>query len=274
MRHLKLMETVHIGTSLTHTAYASHYFRDAYMILANAVPQLLSITNPLKIGDKNSGNVLVPSCTAATSSMCSWPKAEDFTKEQLQKIFWSRSTWTAHNKNTGGVTDTNTEPKKGIRGRGRAADGENVLMQYVVDKDGNAIDGFRAAEMRRVARSIWAQFSSAGLAPMKWMTETQLPTGEHYVREMQTRFPELRLCENGWKAHQIAIDYYPSWRTGQIKGGKAQLNKNEGGKAKTQDPAEDEVPETTSPKRKERVPEKRSSKRPRLDNVQKVADPL
>lgn len=29
---------------------------------------------------------------------------------------------------------------------------------------------------------------------------------------MRQHFPELRLCENDWKADQIASDNYPSWR--------------------------------------------------------------
>ena len=33
-----------------------------------------------------------------------------------------------------------------------------------------------------------------------------------YQCEMWQHFPELRLCENYWKAEQIAIDNYPSWR--------------------------------------------------------------
>ena len=52
------------------------------------------------------------------------------------------------------------------------------------------------------------------------MTNSGLGISDHYRCEMQTRFEELRLCEGGWKADQIAIDYYSSWRTARNKGGK------------------------------------------------------
>jgi preprotein translocase subunit SecA len=34
---------------------------------------------------------------------------------------------------------------------------------------------------------------------------------------MAKAFPELRLCEHGWKADKIACEFYPSWRKNQLK---------------------------------------------------------
>jgi hypothetical protein len=63
------------------------------------------------------------------------------------------------------------------------------------------------------------------MAPMKWMSNKNLSVGDHYRSEMQKRFEELQLCENGWKADQIAIDYYPAWRTSQQTRGTFNGNK-------------------------------------------------
>ena len=90
-------------------------------------------------------------------------------------------------------------------------------MLYVVNKDGIPVDGFKATEMRKVARTIWIQFRSAGVFPKGWITDAPLSASDGFKREMQTRFEELRLCENGWKVDQIAIDYYPSWRIGVLR---------------------------------------------------------
>ena len=36
---------------------------------------------------------------------------------------------------------------------------------------------------------------------------------KYYHQEMRRKFPILALCENSWKADQIAIDNYSSWHT-------------------------------------------------------------
>lgn len=42
----------------------------------------------------------------------------------------------------------------GARGRHRSSKGINVAMKYIELEDGTVIDGFRAAEIRRFARSL------------------------------------------------------------------------------------------------------------------------
>ena len=152
-----------------------------------------------------------------------WPKVSDFTAEQLKKIHWYKSTWTAHLNSVKGLSSLDV--KKGTRGRARAAEGINVQMLYIVNREGIPVDGHRAGVMRATARAIWLQLSDAGVAPVKWMSDQNLTIGEHYRSEMGTRFEELQICENGWKADQIAIDYYPSWRSSQQNRGNFNGNK-------------------------------------------------
>ena len=149
-------------------------------------------------------------------------QAEDFTKEELATIFWSRSSWNNHHTKAKSTTDLNAE--RGAWGRSRASKGVNVNMLYIVDENGSPVDGHRASSMQNVARSIWAELASKGLTPKKWKTDTELAVADHYRREMQNRFPELKLCENCWKADQIAIDYYPSWHKAQVKKKKGKFN--------------------------------------------------
>jgi hypothetical protein len=89
-------------------------------------------------------------------------------------------------------------------------------MLYVEDERGNVIDGHRATDIRRVARSIWVQLAGAGKAPKTW-TKADVLTVDHYKREMRRHFPELGLCDQDWKADQIAIDNYPSWHQNYCK---------------------------------------------------------
>ncbi len=114
--------------------------------------------------------------------------------------------------------NNSVDQPKGKRGKARASEGINVNMQYVVDKQGNPVDGHRATEIRRVARGIWEHLLTRSLAPERW-SNASMRTMDIYKHEMQSRCEELRLCEDAWKAHQIAFDYYWSWRAGKEKRG-------------------------------------------------------
>jgi hypothetical protein len=94
-------------------------------------------------------------------------------------------------------------------------------MRYIEGEDGNVIDGYRASEIRKFARSIWMQLANNSKAPKTW-GKTDLESAKHYRQEMVRRFPELRLCAFDWKADQVATDNYPNWastylNTGRIK---------------------------------------------------------
>ena len=130
-------------------------------------------------------------------------------------MFWIHVYWAAFNKN--GISGLATA--KGKRGRTCAAEGINVKMLYVVNKDGEPIDGHQASNMRSYAHFIWNDLSNSAKAPRKWVTGTSVTIVESFRRQMQTRFPELRLCEGGWKVDQIGIDYYSSWRLAKCKKG-------------------------------------------------------
>jgi hypothetical protein len=102
------------------------------------------------------------------------------------------------------------------RGRHRAAKGINVTMKYIELEDGTVIDGYRAAEIRRYARSLWVQMALDDKLPATWSDgdATSLAT---YNESMAKRFVELRFCAADWKASLVAIDNYPSWRHNWLK---------------------------------------------------------
>jgi len=136
-----------------------------------------------------------------------------------QVRFWFRKDWINRKKETSGVTKVNhsnmfatTEQNKG-----RAPSGLNVSLRYVEDVHGVIVDGFRASEMRKFARSIWNQLQGAGKAPRSW-GKADLEVAAHYRREMRRRFPELGLCEFDWKSEQLATDNYPNWASNNLQG--------------------------------------------------------
>ena len=88
--------------------------------------------------------------------------------------------------------------------------GINVAMRYIELEDGTVINGDRAGDIRKFARSIWVSFSKNGPPPAKWgLADVEMR--KTYCREMGNRFPELKYCDLDWKAEQIATDNYPSW---------------------------------------------------------------
>ena len=84
-------------------------------------------------------------------------------------------------------------------------------MRYVEMASGKIIDGNRATDMRRFARSIWVYMAKAGTPPAMWGS-ADLKTREMYCKEMTHTFEELSFCDLDWKSEQIVTDNYPSWR--------------------------------------------------------------
>ena len=115
-------------------------------------------------------------------------------------------------------------------------------MKYIEHEDGTVIDGFRAAEIHRYARSLWVQMALDDKLPATWSDAdtTSLAT---YNESMAQRFKELRFCATDWKANLIATDNYPSWRHNWLK------KKTKEGKR----PADSHVEEANAPTTKLKV---------------------
>jgi hypothetical protein len=119
-----------------------------------------------------------------------------------------------------------------VRGTTAVSQGENISTLYIEDENGRSVDGHRLTEIRKLARKVWNKFADIGQAPPTWGKANVNFTTE-YRREMRHHFPELRLCENDWKAELLATENYPSWynnhhRNSKIKkedGSSTQLDK-------------------------------------------------
>ena len=102
------------------------------------------------------------------------------------------------------------------RGKHRSSQGINVAMKYIELEDGTVIDGYRASDIRRYARSLWVQMALDNKLPKAW-GNADAASLSTYNESMAQRFPELRLCASDWKANLVAIDNYPSWRHNWLK---------------------------------------------------------
>ena len=154
------------------------------------------------------------------------PPTRPETRDTFPNVkYWTRQDWTTANADR--VADLDEGGTSGARGRTRAAQGINVNMKYIEDKDGQAINGHLASDIRRHARAIFVGFALEGRLFASW-TEADHTSLKVYYREMAERFEELRLCANDWKAEMIALDVYRTWRDQWQK--KQQKNKTGNGK--------------------------------------------
>ncbi|KAJ7226391.1 hypothetical protein C8J57DRAFT_1389549 [Mycena rebaudengoi] len=90
-------------------------------------------------------------------------------------------------------------------------DDENVMAWFIENKDGDAITGTRAKQVREKARSLWIHLYDTGHCPQNWSDASSL-VRDYYAYELALSFPELLLCEFDYKAHRIATDNYSGWR--------------------------------------------------------------
>ncbi|KDQ07817.1 hypothetical protein BOTBODRAFT_59750 [Botryobasidium botryosum FD-172 SS1] len=138
--------------------------------------------------------------------------------------FWTRDEWNIWEAEAGVAAEPvqTTEPGVRRRGRTRAANGENVTLQFVEDEDGISVSGYAATAIRSRCRQIWHQLLLHSLAPARWGDATT-DSCDFYRSEMYTEFPELRLCEKHWKVDLVALLNYPNWWgrvTGKYPSGK------------------------------------------------------
>ncbi|KAF7329709.1 hypothetical protein MKEN_00234100 [Mycena kentingensis (nom. inval.)] len=133
------------------------------------------------------------------------------------KVFFTQESWKNHlaaqKKKKGKV---GMEPAQPERGRKRAANGENVMCLFVVDEHGNPISAARAIEMRAYARTIFTHLGQTTEVQQTWKQSTNVARA-YFAREMENEFAELRMAENGWKAHEIGDITYANWRKGHVK---------------------------------------------------------
>jgi hypothetical protein len=124
-----------------------------------------------------------------------------------------------------GEDGTSIGALKGKRGKGRASQGQNVKMRYLQHENGNVIDGWRASDIRRYARSIFVGFALQGKVFQSWVEGVDAASRISYYRDIEARFPEVGLCELDWKSEQIASEIYSQWRSNWINKQEAEKNK-------------------------------------------------
>ncbi len=137
------------------------------------------------------------------------PKRQDYPKVK----FWYRRDWSTF-KGANNSTEIGVEP---VRGKTLMSKGINKNAKYIEDADGVPVDGYKLRDILAHARSVWESLKTIRRAPLSW-GKADAEVAQRYRHEMRTKFPQFELCENDWKADQLATDHYPSWYNAHIKG--------------------------------------------------------
>ncbi|KDQ10429.1 hypothetical protein BOTBODRAFT_496356 [Botryobasidium botryosum FD-172 SS1] len=149
------------------------------------------------------------SCPVPAINYASLPKLEH---TQFPKIhYWTFAQWAAHVKaeeeRTQLQSNSNTVRHSGRSGR---TQGENIMMRYIERENGQPVDGWRLDEICRESKKIWMTLRRCNLAPDQW-TNVDKEADKYYISEMYSSFPELRYCDDNWKARKVAFQTYPGW---------------------------------------------------------------
>ncbi|KAF7979643.1 hypothetical protein HWV62_41609 [Athelia sp. TMB] len=181
--------------ALMHEQAKAKALENAFATLSRSIPQTAA-------QGTSSTNPFATSATRVTESPI-------LTQKQYPHVrYWRQQYWTIEEAKA----SISTVPDKMAckRGGTRMKEGENVAMRFVEYENGQEVDGHRAKSIRAHARAIWNHMATQQKPHTAWGKTGQVER-EYYHLEMEKAFPELRLCENHWKASRIATVYYTKW---------------------------------------------------------------
>lgn len=93
--------------------------------------------------------------------------------------------------------------------------GTEAAKVFVETEHGKAVNVNRLDDIRKYARKFWHTIDK-GSAPPTWR-QAPIEMKQMYYGLMIEKFPELKLCDNNWKADQIAATNYNSWHSYWVK---------------------------------------------------------
>jgi hypothetical protein len=223
------MNVSSMSPSFTNLSYPSRVYRTTHEELVRTHTRLVLTftdvqTTKMKSGDDDDSTGISFSTVLSDKASGTTPRLSPLDYPLVK--YWERKVWKS-------VIDTRkdtseVQTKGGSRGGTRSSKGENVMMSYIEDSNGNPVDGNTASGIREFARTIWRSLYDRGIAPETWGQATK-DVRDEYCREMESEYPVLRFCSNHWKANALATAVYSQWyRTYDRKMKPSEDNNNNG----------------------------------------------
>ncbi|KAJ3505412.1 hypothetical protein NLJ89_g7431 [Agrocybe chaxingu] len=190
---------------------------DAYNKLRATHDQLKESHTELRGDLKAALHQLSNASSSSTNSLSAAslpkPKQDDYPKMR----FWTQreyATFSNTKKKAAAVVDPTSGPAR--RGGARLAQtGENVATEYIENEDGISVDGKTAEAIRAHIRSIFRQLiqdKKIKKLPEKWSNVTTMER-RYIFHEIYHEYPDMRLCQNDWKADFLVSRVLSQWHT-------------------------------------------------------------
>ena len=127
-------------------------------------------------------------------------------------LYWYEVDW------KGCETESGTSVGDSGKGGGRMAQGENVRLLFVTDEFGEAIGVDIVKQLLDYMYGIWfdERIVLGDHIAQSWKTAGNTQK-QHFYREMELRFKELRFCNDHWKSKRIASLNYSQWYGNHVK---------------------------------------------------------
>ena len=91
----------------------------------------------------------------------------------------------------------------------------SILSSYMEDKDGNEVPEKIKDAVRKEAKLFFNLLLENGRAPIVW-GDASIDVSNELVHALETKFEFLRLCDDHWKALQVATNSYSQWHVKAI----------------------------------------------------------
>lgn len=99
---------------------------------------------------------------------------------------------------------------------------------YILQKDGSIINVARSKAIVGEARSAFHALKKEGLAPGKW-GEVTTQARDFVFNTLESRFEELRYCDDHWKVQRLCTTVYSYWHADHGSTGAKNLLKRKPG---------------------------------------------
>ncbi|KAI0821483.1 hypothetical protein BC629DRAFT_1461297 [Irpex lacteus] len=117
--------------------------------------------------------------------------------------YWCKRAWREFTRESKGLTITTiiSEDEKGVR----------AVFHFIQCADGQLIDKETFGRVSQAARGKFSEMATKGVLPSSW-DKALWSVRTDFERDMEHAFPVLALCENHWKANEVAKLLFPGFK--------------------------------------------------------------
>ena len=180
--------------------------------------------------------------------------------------YWDTDGYASRRKH--GKGDSHEE----VQAKGKAS----VLSSFMEDENGDPIPESTKSAARKEAKGFFQLLLNMGRAPVKWGSAS-IDINNKLIYRLESGFPFIRLCDNHWKAAQIATNSYSQWYPTAVKNMATTLANQP-----TKKPADSQVIDVDAENTNHNEPQKRPRdednetrrpKRPRVEETEPAPPP-